>query len=122
MGLRTTHDCWNGSYSSFDQWRNKLAAVAGIDLYQMKGFGGPIEWDSDDALSVLLSHSDCEGSIAVSDLLPLADRLDELMPRLEEYDAQHPTGHQDYSVAWPARRFANGLRHAAWLGEPVEFH
>lgn len=84
-----------------------------------------------DPLVTLLLHSDCDGSIEVADLLPLANRLEELLPKLEEYDAANePAGHlaavnphrHAYGVAGAARRFAAGLRLAASLGEPVEFH
>lgn len=112
MGLDTTHDCWHGSYSSFNEFRRSLAQSAGWQLEEMSGFGGVEPWPdkAEDALVILLNHSDCEGEIAVDDLLPLAKRLREI---------------DDGRDAWRAkavRQFATGLEMAAKAGEPVEFH
>ena len=39
MGLDTSHDCWHGSYSSFNSWRHEIARVAGMPpLGFMEGF------------------------------------------------------------------------------------
>jgi len=40
MGLDCTHDCWHGSYSAFNRWRDKLAEVAG---YTFSPCGDPFE-------------------------------------------------------------------------------
>lgn len=32
MGLDTTHDAWHGAYSSFGDWRNQLAELAGYEV------------------------------------------------------------------------------------------
>jgi hypothetical protein len=80
----------------------------------MEGFAGDDErfvpWASlpHDPIFALLDHSDCDGEIAVDDLLPLADRLDSLGPELGSW-------------ADCATRFADGCRTAASRGEPVEF-
>lgn len=38
MGLDTTHECWHGSCSAFNRWRDKLAAVAGYTFHvQVEG-------------------------------------------------------------------------------------
>jgi hypothetical protein len=80
----------------------------------------PIRWDSlrPDPLHVLLSHSDCEGEIAVEDCIPLAERLEEIAPLL----SGGPPWHRGEGADAKALQFAAGLREAAAAGEPVEFH
>jgi hypothetical protein len=72
----------------------------------------PIKWARyrDDVLVVLLTHSDDDGEIEVKDCLPLAERLEELLPIVRGEFWQRVT-----------RTFADGLRKAAELGEKVEF-
>lgn len=115
MGLDTTHDCWHGPYSSFGDFRRALAEAAGMPpLYEMAGYkNGFRAWDSipPDVLHKLLNHSDCEDEIEANDCAPLADRMEELLPKIES----------DY---WreKAEDFIAGLRLAASKQEPVEFH
>lgn len=89
MGLDTTHGCWHASYSSFDVFRQAVARVCGVDLDSMEGFCRTkkyVTWDSlaPDPIFALLNHSDCDGEIAVADLIPLADRLDGIVAKLAE--------------------------------------
>ncbi len=120
MGLDTTHNCWHGSYSSFMLFRIAIARKLGINLRSMKGFGTKpgIAWDDlkPDPIYVLLNHSDCDGHIEVADLIPLADRLDEL--------AATPIPCQNGSWDWAerAKQFADGCRLAASQKQPVLFH
>jgi len=117
VGLAISHDCWHGSYRSFRLWRGNLARAAGLpplDSMRGCGFGGTVSWETlpspeEDALIVLLHHSDCDGEIASRDASRLADRLESLLP---EIDAD-----------WRRRtmKFVDGLREAASLGEDVEF-
>jgi hypothetical protein len=147
MGLDTTHDCWHGAYSAFMRWRTEIAHAAGLPpLDFMDGFweqGGyrdplrdyakewpelaavlyrslPVRWDAlkPDPLHILLSHSDCEGSIASADCGPIADSLERLLPALPEGDGGGHIGN------WRAKTltFIAGLRLAASRGEDVEFH
>jgi hypothetical protein len=125
MGLRITHDCWNGPYSGFKYWRGLIAQAAGIPLGLMEGFFDPrveapeeiarwlpVAWSvlKPDVLHVLLNHPDHEGSIESRYCGPLADRLEALLPLLPEGEEQDVT-----------RRFIVGLRQAANRGEEVEF-
>lgn len=133
MGLDTSHDCWHGPYSAFSRWRDRLSRAAGywverigdntvssavIDWghTQEKNLVG--EWDTApaDPLFYLIVHSDCDGVIHPQHGALLADRLEELLPLLEPDDEKF-TG-----VRWQTRRFIEGLRHAAALGEDVDFH
>lgn len=71
-----------------------------------------------DPLIILLAHSDCEGDLQVEFLVPLADRLEELIPLLGEEDGGGHIG----SFAKKTAQFVAGLRDAAARGEKVEFH
>lgn len=120
MGLDVSHGCWHGAYSSFYAWRNKLSEVAGYgSINDYAGYGGSKSWpNSGDALIVLLDHSDCDGSLPVKILAPLADRLAELLPALEiAGDAGGHTG----NYAKKTQVFIDGLRYAASRNEIVEF-
>jgi hypothetical protein len=143
MGLDTSRDAWHGAYSAFNRWRDKLAEVAGYtfhkDEYQRQlvdlDWGGieetigrdllgkwpamPVRHDgTPDPLIVLLAHSDCEGEIQAAFLAPLAERLEELLPKLE---GEHGGGHIG-SYVEKTRTFIGGLRAAAAANEPLDFH
>lgn len=143
MGLDTTHECWNGPYSSFMRWRDKLAVVAGIPpLDFMEGYfkagevgsdpfvllglcdktpNGtvnylrerlPIKWESlreDKYLYFLLDHSDCDGDIPIDHLIPLAQRLKELLPNMDNWTEK-------------TKQFIKGLKLAHKRKEKVEFY
>ena len=119
MGLDTSHDCWTGAYSGFLRWRKKVCEVAGYgDIMERQGFGGNKEWP-EDPLSILLSHSDCDGEIEHKDCYPIAIRLEELLPGLKA--AGEGGGHiGDY--AEKTQKFIDGLRLAADEKENVEFY
>ena len=89
MGLDTTHDCWHGSYGSFNRWRAKVCEVSGYgNLMERHGFGtldkkGVIPWPDDDHLVLLLYHSDCDGEIRARDCELIAERLKSLLPAMK---------------------------------------
>ena len=80
----------------------------------------PIRWSclKPDVLHDLLLHSDCDGELPVEICVPLADRLEELLPSLPDETAG---GHIGF---WKdkTQTFIDGLRHAAGVNEAVEFH
>jgi hypothetical protein len=44
MGLNCSHGAWDGAYSAFGRWREKIAEVAGLPpLHLMEGFYSPLE-------------------------------------------------------------------------------
>ena len=131
MGLDTTHGCWHGTYGGFQRWRREVARAAGYpvvgeprpgepyyelpwEMFEDKNFLG--EWDSipgDDPLMFLLVHSDCDGVIRPEHGAHLADRLEHLLPLLDD---------DVYRVREDTERFIGGLRKAAAAGEDVDFH
>ena len=133
MGLDTTHDCWHGAYSAFSRWRNQLASVAGYGFFKdADGFESALvdwghlqgnlqgDWDETptDPLLVLIAHSDCDGYIYPQQAMPLADRLEELIPLLPEGDDGGHIG--DWREK--TQRFVDGLRLAARRKQKVGFH
>lgn len=132
MGLDTTHDCWHGSYSAFNRWRNAIAEAAGyalvpgdhgqnIDLrwddFARKNYDG--DWDETPIgiLLVLIVHSDCDGVIHPEHAGPLADRIEGLLPLLPpDSNVFRGPFHRE-----GARKFIDGLRSAVAAGENVEF-
>ncbi len=120
MGLDISHDCWHGAYSAFMRWRAKLAEVSGYgDILKRVGFGGNIEWPKNDPLVILLHHSDYDGEIKLEDCLPLAERLEELLPALKiAGDGNFHIG----SYFDKTQIFIDGLRKAAKLKEDVKFY
>lgn len=136
MGLGTTHGCFNGSYSGFNEWRKKVAIAAGYLVRPVEWRNGiPSEtilidwghvdeetlfgvWDDTpvDPLMVLICHSDCEGNIYPEQAGPLADRLEELLPLLPGSDNPF----RDWRQA--TQKWIDGLRLAAANNEAVEFH
>lgn len=134
MGLSVSHGCFNGPYSSFNQWRVYLASLVGIKLHLMEGFYMPpeswtdwypkytekqikeigehqgelpVKWSSlpYDPIFKLLHHSDCEGYIALRDCKPLADRLEELLPLMDP-----PKKLTDKDVRLTSQMVARGYR------------
>lgn len=144
MGLDTTHDCWHGAYSAFSRWRDILAEAAGYELemvkdgwfehahvkglnydidprrYQGRKWGKEIpavEGHDPDPMLLLHLHSDCDGVIKVKHLRPIADRLEELLPKLSIDGGGHIG-----IAAGKTQQFITGLREAHSLREKVRFH
>jgi hypothetical protein len=140
MGLDTTHDAWHGAYSSFGNWRNALAEAAGYKLKKVTYGSGfevdqpDIDWSDDvgsgavegewaevpeDALLILLCHSDCDGVIHPREAAALADRLAiviTLLPEDNSDEDQWGYGHRART-----RQFIDGLRAAVMADEDVGF-
>lgn len=142
MGLDTSHDCWHGAYSAFSRWRQQVARAAGymvekvtwqdigypVDTvmlewhrYEAKNFMG--EWDElpSDPLLLLIVHSDCDGEIKAEHTALLANRLEQILPDIEDAP---DGGHIGYRGGYKActERFIKGLREAHAAGEAVDFH
>lgn len=127
MGVQFSHCKASWSYSGFNEFRRRLAAVIGIDLWAMSGFnlewdchvrgqiGAPkaISWDGfTDPIIPLLNHSDCEGELSHEDCKAIA-------PRLREIIKHWPTHDYDTQMAL---QLAEGMESAVKLGQALEFH
>ena len=131
MGLYITQGCWHGSYDAFHSWRLAIAEAGGYGVEKTlpDSPGWPSEscsldwsflpdgvlhgeWDvtPEDPLLVLLAHSDCDGRINPAQAGPLADRLEALLPAMnDKWQSQ-------------TKQCVLGLRKAANAGEPVHFY
>ena len=139
MGLDTSFDAWNGPYSAFNRWRDTLAHVAGYPLVEVamdyagnKRAAPNIDWESvtfdnlegdwtasgtpSDPLIILIAHYDCQGYILPEYCGILADRLEELLPAIEE----DPFPTRDWMIS-KTEQFIKGLREAEELDQPVDF-
>jgi hypothetical protein len=76
------------SYSGFNSFRERLAAEIGLELGQMKGFGGDKEFDEKQPLTPLLSHSDCDGELSPAQCGLVAFGLNEIIHKWpkDDYD------------------------------------
>ena len=144
MGLWVSHDCWDGAYSAFLRWRHTVAVAAGYKLREptdeerAAGFYSPYvdidwsvfrpehyagEWGSfvpgDDPLLYLIVHSDCDGVIHPQQGVHIADRLEQLLPKLDDSGGGHIERFGGMRAV--TERFIAGLRKAADAGEDVEF-
>jgi len=83
MGLDTTHNCFHGSYSSFNRFRYSLAEQIGINLDDYHGYGGknptkqPNEIEHD--LMPLFNHSDCDGRLTVKESRRIISGLNDVL-------------------------------------------
>jgi hypothetical protein len=85
MGLDTTHNCWNGSYSRFSRFRKALANEIGINLSEYDGFGGTKSWDTlNHGIKPLLNHSDCDGILTVEECKSIITGLNEILAGLDK--------------------------------------
>ena len=146
MGLEVSHDAWTGSYGAFSAWRAALAGTAGYEVTADRDENGRIslaelrdahygvadwqitperldgEWNGEepaDPLLVLLLHADHTGYIHPGQALPLAERLEQLRPRLAGFTGD---AGDEMNFQLATRLFAEGLRRAAEHGESLVFH
>lgn len=120
MGLDITHECWHGSYSSFNSFRYDLGRQIGINLDHYAGYGGvgvknleSIEHD----LMPLFNHSDCDGYLQPIQCGKIANALDGILSNLN-----HELEIETLNFENKIKQFRNGCRDAAKLNEIVEFN
>ena len=82
MGLRTTHNCWDGPCTLFNDFRYALGRQIGINLSDYEGYRGggmkPLESIEHD-LMPLFNHSDCDGVLTVKESAQIAKGLDSVL-------------------------------------------
>ena len=132
MSLFISHDCWEDSYIEFSKWRCRIAELGGYNIgwteFEKGGrlFTINIDWRSikdenilgkweitpDDPLLILIAHSDYDGKIYNKHLILLAERIDNIIDKMEldDYDFKNKT-----------LSFVKGLRKAHLLGNDIEF-
>lgn len=119
MGLDTSHNCWHGSYSSFNRFRKSLASQIGIDLDEYIGYG---EKGTKNLMSIehniqpLLNHSDCDGKLTVREsrriVLGLNDILENFNDKIKcDFDLKHCI-----------IQFRDGCLDAISKNEEIDFH
>lgn len=88
MGLDTSHNCWHGPYSSFNEFRLALAKCIGIDIEEYRGYGNPSATKDlksiDHGIRPLLDHSDCDGELSPEEAKMIADGLQDILNRIEK--------------------------------------
>ena len=111
MGLDTTHNCWHGPYSSFNNFRYQLAKQIGINLDEYEGYR---DKGTKDLKSIphdimpLLDHSDCDGELSPDEATQVASGLTTILKEIDELRGN-------------IIRFRNGCVKAAMQNEKVEF-
>jgi len=131
MGLDTTHDAFNGAYSSFNRFRQIIAKAMGgsypphedrrfpDDLFY---WGDAYSAESHPGLYIFLTHSDCDGEISAKGCKLVADDLEKLLPKIEALGGD-VIGHlaRVGTYADVTRKFIAGCRLAYENNEPLEF-
>lgn len=123
MGLNCSHDAFDGAYSAFHSFRGAVCVAAG-GVWDKNGQWEILEdiYNANAGLVEFLNHSDCDGEISPEMCLKIADNLENLLPIIEAND-NGGNGHIARAGGFAAvtRKFINGCREAAKLGEPLEF-
>jgi hypothetical protein len=127
MGLDTSHDCWHGPYSSFNQFRHALASCIGIDLKEYRGYGG--NYATKDLASIehgimpLLNHSDCDGELSVEESKSIAEGLTQILESMgdsDEYEIDKK--YEVWRFKEKIEQFRDGCLYAIEKNEIIEFH
>lgn len=119
MGVTIRPGGASWAYGGFMRFRERLAEAEGIDLREMKGFGGDREWELPNGQSVtplapLLNHSDCDGYLAGYECASVLPRLKSIV---ESWGAD---GSWDYDTQH-GRLLVEGMEHCAQHGCALVF-
>ncbi len=125
MGLKTTHNCWSGPYSSFHYFRIRLAKEIGLDLVKMEGFCEDevaIPWSIvEHPIVPLLFHSDCDGELTVEECKQVAEGLTQIIKKLPDPVYPNDVHEKHYGLRGRAIQFRDGCLDAIEKNEPVIF-
>jgi len=119
MGLDTTHNCWHGSYSSFNRFRYTLAKNLGINLDEYIGFhasGTKNLEDIEHDLMPLFNHSDCDGELSVAEQKRIVKGLNDVL------DKFNGPSEEAFYMREKIIQFRDGCLDAISKNEAVEFH
>lgn len=119
MGLDTSHNCWHGSYGTFNQFRHILALQIGINLEEYIGYGNNDATkhlnDIPHEIMPLLNHSDCEGSLSIKESRLVAKGLTKIL------DNWIP-GEYDMFFKKKVEQFRDGCLDAVKKRQIIQFH
>lgn len=127
MGLDTSHNCWHGPYSSFNEFRHALAKCIGIDLEEYIGYGNLSATKDlasiEHGIMPLLNHSDCDGDLTPDEAKMIADGLQDILDRIGEESSY--VIEREYGV-WRfierIEQFRDGCLLAWENKETIDFH
>ena len=126
MGLHTSHNAWQGPYSSFNEFRKWLAQKININLEDYIGYGNDNATKDlssiDHKIMPLLNHSDCEGILTPDECKQIAEGLDEILNNISKEEVEHPGNQYPFSNYNKAKRFKDGCILAHSLNENIDFH
>ena len=117
MGLNTTHGCYDGPYSSFNDLRRWIALQIFIDLDKMEGFDEDNKGSSWNAIlhpiTPLLDHSDCDGELTPDECRSIIEGAQMILHKID------PADWKEMEVL--LKTFSNGCNKAIEKGETVYF-
>ena len=119
MGLETSHDCWNGSYSSFNRFRYSLGHQIGIDLDDYIGYNEKGTKDLskiDHELMPLFNHSDCDGRLTIKECKSIVKGLNSILENFND-KTQADWGFKENII-----QFRDGCLDAISKKQMVKFH
>lgn len=118
MGLDTTHNCWHGPYSSFNNFRYSLGHQIGIDLDNYIGYGdhGTISINTiEHDLFPLFNHSDCDGYLTPEESERIVKGLNSVLENFNEDIKVYPNFKNQII------QFRDGCLDAISKNEVIEF-
>lgn len=119
MGLDTSHNCWHGSYSSFNQFRYSLGRQIGVNLDEYIGYGeGGTKYLTDikHELYPFFMHSDCEGELTVEESKQIVIGLNKVLENFNE------NLELSYNFKNKIIQFRDGCLDAISKNEIIDFH
>lgn len=123
MGLDTSHDCWHGPCSSFNDFRRFLARQIGVNLDDYVGYGGDIEFSTlKHDIKPLLNHSDCDGWLTVPQCISIVKGLNSILDKLNEDTISVEGWFDPLYFKEKIGQFRDGCLKAIGLNEKVRFH
>jgi hypothetical protein len=110
MGVDFSHGDAHFGHRHFHAFRETLAAMVGIQLDKMSGFGGTVDWTAvTDPIAPLLSRNEAGGELSPDECRAAATRLEEIM-------ADERNRYEMRGAQW--EELLAGLKEAAAAGEP----
>jgi hypothetical protein len=134
MGLDISYDTFHGAYSAFNRFRKCIATVTGgsypphddktLDNNYIY-YNDEIEDFKDWGLCALLEHSDCDGEIDYLTCEKIANELESLLPKIEDYQNEHGLGgghiEREGGFVGVTKQFILGCREAVKDKQPIIF-